>query len=329
MNGARRLATVSAMIGFAVAGGCSPVIVRDSPLACAFEREATLPTTIADGLPIVEATINGRPLRLIFDTGSNATALFDEAAEKLGAPTDWSRMSVVTGLNGTRIHFNIALSEFVLGGVAIDQKAIGVGSISAQIQKIADGVLGTDVLSRFDVDFDLPHQRIDLYRWRNCPGGPAPENLTWRTLSLEPATHKTGRPIVSGTLDGAKVLVMINSGAAGMVVRRDTAVRAGVTPATLATDHDTDLYGIGPNAMTGEIHRFARFTLGSISLRNVLGIVSDPGPPDVDVLYGAQMLRATRVWLSLAGDRLYVGAPPPPRAVARGATPVPSPAAAR
>jgi predicted aspartyl protease len=230
-------------------------------------------------------------------------------------------MSIMTGLNGVAVRHNIALDDFRLGAETVDQKAVAVGVSSPHMPPFADGLLGMDVLSRFDVDFDLPNKRIVLYRWRNCPGGSAPGDTSWVAVPLADETQKTGRPFVTGTLDGGAVLVMVDSGASALNVRHDTALRVGVPAATLDAERQVDINGVGPNAVRGAIHRFRLFAIGELRMRNMPGLVSTPGPTDADVLFGAPMLRATRVWLSTSGGRLYLARRGPAADAAGAPTP--------
>ncbi|MBV9812809.1 MAG: aspartyl protease family protein [Acetobacteraceae bacterium] len=303
-----RLAVLLVVVVLALAG-CQPVMQEGSAQACAFDKLATLPVTLHNGLPVVEGSVNGHALRFLFDTGSTGTALFDGVPEKVGATTDWARIGMVTGVNGRTVRHQMTLDRLELGGQVIAPASVDVVQPAPNIAAIADGVLGGNTLRRFDVEFDLPQRTVTLYRWRDCPGG-GPDWAS-RYVTLTPALDTRGRDVVvlSGRLDDRPVSVLLDSGASGMAVLRESAARAGVTEAALASDRKLQVGGVGPDAVSASAHRFDSFELSGIRFTAPLAAVVDDPVRAADVVLGFPLLRAARVWISYGSDRVYITRP--------------------
>src|SRR5208337_4607475 len=138
--------------------------------------------------PLVDAEVNGDPVRLIVDTGAETTLLTSAAAERLGVPATGTSLRLV-GVGGegagsaTTVH-SLAIGELVLRNlpVVVDSDSENSGP---SLGKVADGILGLDVLSHFDVDLDMPNGRITFYRARMCEGGRPDWTLAYATLDAE------------------------------------------------------------------------------------------------------------------------------------------------
>jgi predicted aspartyl protease len=289
--------------------GCTTSVAPDSVEACAYDLAGTLHTTIRGGIPIVDIAVNGKSLHAAFDTGSTATVLFDAAAAALGAPTDWSQMATVTGLNGAAVRHNIAITSFQIGDVPIERKSMAVTQPTPAMDAIADGALGMDILLQFDMDIDLPDQRISLYRWRNCPSGVPNWTSGWRVVPLNADARNTGRALADGSLDGKPVVIMVDSGDATVNVGVQAALRTGLNAATLDADSKVNLNGLGPKSVTGSVHVFKRLELQTYRMTNVRAVVSELAAPGVDVLLGARLLGRRRVWISVASGKMYIADP--------------------
>ena len=83
----------------------------------------------------------------------------------------------------------VELHSFAIGGVAIPWRRVRVApiNVASVFSGPLDGVLGADSLNSFDIDLDLPNNRITLYSRQTCPGA-AP---AW----TEPLRHDGRRPI--------------------------------------------------------------------------------------------------------------------------------------
>jgi len=116
-------------------------------------------------VPFVTLSANGHSVTLIVDTGAERTVLTPEAAKQIGA----QRPSIefqrgIHGIGGNLASHEVELRSFAAGEVAIPWRRVFVAPVrTAKVFPTPlDGLLGTDVLSDFDVDLDLPRHLMGL-----------------------------------------------------------------------------------------------------------------------------------------------------------------------
>lgn len=127
-----------------------------------------VPFTLADRIPIIEAKVDGRPVRLTIDTGSRASLTFHapfarehDLVRRLGAGPSavggW-------GVGGPSYTQPARLGKLELGNLAVEGIAADIftGDKGAFASDDAGGNLGGGVLSRFVVSFDYEHRRMYL-----------------------------------------------------------------------------------------------------------------------------------------------------------------------
>ena len=193
----------------------------------------------ANGLPLVTVQADGAPLKLILDTGAERTVLTSGAVERVGgrAPQIEFRRSL-NGVGGSLPSREVEFKSFKIGGVELPWRRAMVATVATpSLLSTVDGVLGTDVLGKFDIDLDLPNHRMSLYEKGTC----TPE---WAGADAE---IKIGRSAANGhlffpvQLDNRRITATIDTGAQRTTLSVATARAMGITDAVLARDRaDTD-----------------------------------------------------------------------------------------
>jgi hypothetical protein len=279
----------------------------EPPTACGYEPRAVLPLDPAHGRPIIEATIDGQPVRLIVDTGAETTLLTAEAAARLALPRGGSPMRLV-GVGGEGNGSSAVARTLAFGGtvlrdfpLVIDGDAAGGGGFG--LERIADGILGLDVLSHFDIDLDMPDARMTLYRPRDCGEGGPNWAVPYEILSAEitPRLHL----IVPVGLDDMGLRATVDSGSDSTVLAERDLPMFGLTAAALRDDPVIRVRGIAPATRPIRVHRFNALTIGDdLILRPEIPVA--PLPDFIgDALLGSDILHEHRVWLSWASARVY------------------------
>ena len=112
------------------------------------------------GTVFVPVVVNGRPLRFIFDTGANISAVTPAVADALGLVADGTTL-----INGTIPAKLTTIDSIAVGSIqhAHVRAAIVELPEEKRIDERFDGVLGLDILSQHDVAIDFPHQRYIFY----------------------------------------------------------------------------------------------------------------------------------------------------------------------
>jgi hypothetical protein len=132
----------------------------------------SIPTTLTSGIPTVEARVeneNGKkvPVRLVVDLGAGHALSLQPETKGLKLPAKTITSIVGKGVQGEvegrigRIR-NLRLGPFTLPSVVSSFAGKEAGTTCAGQGPGADGNLGNQVLRRFRVVMDYPHQRILL-----------------------------------------------------------------------------------------------------------------------------------------------------------------------
>ena len=133
--------------------------------ACSVSQIAELPVTMDNMGPMIDAKINGTPVRFIANSGAFYSIISPGSAQSLhlalgeGPPGFY-----ITGINGNASASVATVRTFTLAGVDIPH----VQFIVAGSQVGGVGVIGQNVLGIGDVEYDLPHGAVRLMRSAGC-----------------------------------------------------------------------------------------------------------------------------------------------------------------
>ncbi|MBN8890539.1 MAG: hypothetical protein BGP12_06315 [Rhodospirillales bacterium 70-18] len=279
-----------------------------APGQCGLTLASRLALQPRGGLPMLSVGINGHTARMVLDTGAAGMVLNQEAVIRLGLRSDPRAVIGISGVGGESHQFAAIVTGLRLGGLALPDQRAAV--LSAGLKPLdgerPDGLLGMDVLRRFDLDLDLPHSQLTLYRGRPCPDQPLP--MPGPATVVEAAITNQGHLVMRAAVDQRPVLALLDTGARATVL---SARAAGVPAGVLAADPPATLVGVGPAPVIARRHRFASATIGGETFADPVLIVLNDTPPDHDLIVGMDYLHARRLWISPAAGRIYVQRPPP------------------
>lgn len=280
--------------------------------ACQVTTLVTVPITMAGRTPLVTVQVDGQPARFILDTGAERSIVSEAAAQRLGLRRDQWVGTTMGGIGGVDRRPNALPRSFSLGGVGLVRATLshdtslvvtpGLRGLSADV---ADGLLGRDYLSVFDLDLDMPARTLGLETVRDCSG----RFLPWQTAyAAVPVTPVLGAAIVMPvSLNGVALRAMLDSGASSSLLAAPGMFKLHLDIAQVAGDPADVVGGVGPRSVVMRRHRFSMLTIGG---RN------DPNPeiwvapvhlsPIVDMLLGMDWLIRRHVWISNATHRVFV-----------------------
>jgi len=207
---------------------------------------------------------------------------------------------------------NVLYPDLSIGGLAFGGGSLPVGVLPALpiVDPPVAGLVGGDLLSRFDVEFDLPAQRIRFWsvtrRSVACAGPPA-----WTGPHDAIAAEREGvRLVLPGRLDGQPIRALLDSGARSRILSDRAAARVGVGPAILGADPGGITAGLDLREIPYHWHRFRRLVIGGqVEERPVLTV--SPLAESVDLLLGSDWLAPRDVWVSYATDTVFIRRPEP------------------
>ena len=127
------------------------------PVTPAAPPGAVIPYT--GGPLIVEAALNGVPLRLLVDTGADRTLITHAAMARAGIDVSAGRPVQISGVTGNAAAILVSVPRLDVAGARIGPLPVIVHTIAGQS---VDGLLGRDVLDGFTVTVDAVARRATL-----------------------------------------------------------------------------------------------------------------------------------------------------------------------
>ena len=283
---------------------------------CRLGRIAELPIAASqDGL-IVEARINGEPARFNLDTGSATTVINTASIERLGLRSirpdhGLGALAVIEGLGGGVSARAVEAHSFDLGGL----RARDYGFVAANLPVFSkstqqpDGLLSTDLLAKYDIDFDLAAGRIRLYYpMTDCSHPSAYMHGPLYMTPMLPGSDERS-PRIAVEIGGQSYVAVIDTGADRSLVFAPASRR-------LKAAVVTDAVAVG---LAGKRVRVSRTILPAMSVSDLefgnfpallsLDTYGDIDHP-VDMLLGMDFVRAVHLWLSFSSRTVILQYPP-------------------
>jgi len=129
---------------------------------CKLKRLAGLDLTrLASGRFSTTVQVNGQPFHLMVDTGSDHTMLTERVATALGLKLEPFPNSVMYLWGGMQLKY-LAKTE----SVQVGRLLLGASTFYVipddRMEPGSDGLIGTDILARFDADFDFAQGKLNL-----------------------------------------------------------------------------------------------------------------------------------------------------------------------
>jgi tetratricopeptide (TPR) repeat protein/predicted aspartyl protease len=275
--------------------------------ACSVGLLLELPVTLSDGYrPMVAATVNGIPSRFIADSGAFFSILSPGAAAaaklRLMPAPPWFRIS---GLGGTASVSLVKVKDFALGGVTFHDVDFIVGGTDTG----TTGLLGQNVLGLGDVEYDLPHGMIRLFRSHDC-GSKAMAYWAagggFAETRVEPTNERQRHTFVQVTVNGVALRALLDTGAPSTILSLKAAARLGIHPGDPGVREAPAAMGLGRKASRAWSAPIKTFGIADEEVRNVrLHIVDTQFLADTDVVLGGDFLISHRIYVDNAAHRMF------------------------
>ena len=281
--------------------------------ACEVRSVTMVPLILRGGHALVDARIDHRPVRLILDSGAERSLLTPAAVRRLGLKLDPWVGSTNIGIGGEEHHANALVPRLTLNGIPLRQVfplpelSLSVGALpgAAGAGRRVAGLLGRDILARYDLDIDMPRRRITLFRVHGCSRRFLPWWGPYRRAAMLPGY----RPVLglAARADGRELRAMIDTGATGQLLSAAGMARLGLTVGGLSGAPVVRARGVGPRTVIGRFLTLRRLTVAGVGARDV-PVMATPVilTPILDLLIGMNWLIDHRVWLSYATGQVFV-----------------------
>ena len=268
-----------------------------------------IPVRMVDQRPIATLSVNGTEVPLLVDSGAFFSVLSASTATQLKLPLRNLPMGFrLEGYTGriearlTRVEklgllgAELSNVEFIVGG-----NELGAGIM---------GVLGRNILSMADTEYDLAHGAVRLsFPKGDCDktnfahwAGAAPVIV----LPLERAQHRADTAIrLEVGINGTPTLALLDTGAPQTALKLTAARRAGIEERDLTPDGRVGGAGQGRvKSWTGPV---ALFELGGEKISNNRLQIDDTNNYDADdMLLGLDYFLSHRLYVSRLQRQIYI-----------------------
>jgi hypothetical protein len=282
----------------------------------------------------VTAAINGTPETMLIDIGREATQLFETPANKLHLGNQRGGHFDFAGRFSER---SARIESFKLGNVEGGGFHVAVTPDPDTSPAPYDGIIGNDVMMRYDVDLDFAHQKLNFFSPEKCVGAGiywspgtissvpivAYSGLEYADRSPLPRLGVTYVPVV---LDGQTIIALLDTRSDKTFLNPDVADKLfGLKPDGMEPASVDD----GGTSIKAGTHVFKSLSFGGLAAGNVrvaipLDVMSQSTKifhiskvlQDVfpiheimpDMVIGMDILRHSHLYVAFNSDRIYVSA---------------------
>jgi predicted aspartyl protease/tetratricopeptide (TPR) repeat protein len=269
---------------------------------------AELPVTMSRQRPLITAKINDADVQFVVDSGAFYSMISEASAAELKLKLSPAPFGLrVMGVNGSTDASIATVKLFTLQGVPIKNVEFLVGGSEAGAGSV--GLLGQNVLRIGDVEYDLAHGVIRLMHPDDCKHtrlaywieGSQPYSVMDIESTTPTSPHTTGIAYVNG----AKIRVMFDTGAARSILSTKAAERAGIKPETAGVIEAGYSTGIGRGSFKTYIGPFSSFKIGDEEIQNTRLRFGALTLENADMLIGTDFFLSHRIYVASSQHKLY------------------------
>lgn len=276
---------------------------------CQLGRAAELPVTMEGMRPMVHAAIDGKDQIFIADSGAFFSSLTPAAAHEFNLSLEPANPAFnVNGVGGSAQTWITHVPKFTIFGLELHKVPFLV--LGNDLGQGAVGLLGQNVFSLGDVDYDLANGVIGILRthgdcrkaslayWANAKG------LPYSVIDIEFARAEDPHTSGEAYVNGRKIRVMFDTGAGASWLSLDAAKSVGITPESPGVKAAGMSHGIGRRWVPTWIAPFASFKIGDEEIRNTHLRIGEL-LPQYDMLVGADFFLSHHILVATSQRKLY------------------------
>ena len=255
--------------------------------------------------PLIPAQVNGRDAKFLLDSGAFYSLMSTAVAADLNLKLSVSGITL-NGVGGATRTWLTKVQDFAfLGATFHDVEFLVSGS-----EVGSSGVIGQNLLSHFDVEYDLAKGAIRLFKPVGCSrtklaywtGGQA-----FSLMDINTIERYNPHTIGVAYVNGYKIKAMFDTGAATSVLSLAAAKNMGIDINAAGVKEAGYSYGIGRGMAKSYIAPVASFKIGDDEeIKNTRLRVADIRLGDADMLIGADFFLSHRVFVSNSQHKLYL-----------------------
>jgi tetratricopeptide (TPR) repeat protein len=276
---------------------------------CTIVRTPDIAVTMSGLRPMVHAQINGQDALFVADSGAFFSFLTPAAVQRFQLPYQVLPALNVQGVGGHELARVVRVRKFTLIGNTWDDVEFVVAGSAFGAEAV--GLLGQNVFRIMDVEYDLANGVIRLVRpkgdckrtvlayWADAARKP------YSVIDIESATVREPHTRSVAYLNGVKIRVIFDTGAAQSLLTLGAAKQAGITPTSPGVSDGGSTWGLGHKVTRSWITRFSSFKIGDEEIQHAQLRFGDVDVLEADMLIGADFFLSHRVYVASSQKRLY------------------------
>jgi predicted aspartyl protease len=301
---------------------CMLAACQSAPETCQLAKVSSMPIHVGGGHIMIDAAINGHPVNLVVDTGADFTGISAAAANRMRMHADRRTIGMAIGFGGWRSFGEITIPNLSINELHGSNMHLAVFgwqdeahpyTLGQENGRQIDGILGMDILSHYDLDFDLAGGKLNFYQeFTNChqPVTSLPQPLYSEELQNTAYDGQWRHIIV--TVNGIELQAMFDTGAYITTIYGSGAYTLKVTQEMLRQAPQRPMGGIG-GRIVAATELLESASVGALSVHNMpVAVIGQNGPGNDDMVLGGDFLTKVHVWMSNSSHMLILQYPPQP-----------------
>jgi clan AA aspartic protease (TIGR02281 family) len=274
--------------------------------ACQLKDYGTLPVEMVGGRATTMVKINGTDTRFALDTGAFFNFMSNANASSLGLRLRATPMGFrIGGVGGSANAQFTRVKDFGILGTTLNNIDFIVGGTDTGY-----GLLGANLLDFADLEIDLAHGKLTLFKVDHCDNVPLAywvKQGTYNAADIEPSDNSMDRrTFLAITINGKKVRAVLDSGASATVLSRYAAERVGIDLHAPDVKAGFSSFGVGGKMVRTWIVRIDSFSVGTETIQHSqMQVIDGNIGNDTDMLLGVDFLLAHHMFVANSQRKIY------------------------
>ncbi|MDE1149301.1 MAG: retropepsin-like aspartic protease [Azospirillaceae bacterium] len=287
---------------------------------CKLAKVATIPLVQDGNRLLAEVVINGKPAHMLVDTGAWMSIINRPALGRLGLRAVDGGGEMI-GVDGTSRLLQTTMDTLELGTWHGKDVRVYVGGYGNDNDGDMVGMLGMDLLERYDMEFNVHDNLLSLYKPEGCDGKVlAYWSDSYNVVEMEEMQGSRSHIRLVVSVNGQPVHAELDSGASITLMDEGVARRLGVDVNNGDAEKAGSIRGANGYLVPAHIGVFDTFAIGDENIRHaklrltdLYGAVGEAyvgsrlqtSYRDTDLYLGADFLRSHRVYIASSQRKIY------------------------
>ena len=273
------------------------------PQACHLDRVADLPMASNSPYAIIPARIDGQTVSMLLDTGDERLTIRQQVQGALRLPSDPLHRTTVHGIGGSNTLNDVIIQRFELGGTELPQTGAALVDMPAPVivNPPLAGIIGGQILSGFDVEMNFAARRVALWQRSDC------DSITpaWTGAYASAVLARSSGNLVtlSVLINGHNLRALLDTGARTTTISATAATQLGLT---VLANRTSVSRGADGNDVFAHITRLREIVVGAAHKTDMTVLVAPITMPFADMMLGVDYWQHHRIWISYAGQRVFI-----------------------